>query len=199
MESTEGPDSDQQPSGVADFLYEVGHLKRTLRTGWALGRMASESVADHSYRTAVIAMVMAAIVGADSNVAAAIALIHDLPEARIGDLNHLARRYFDESKPFMEVIHDQTQKLPPSVSSVIAERGMQWESGSTVEAAVARDADVIESILHVRESLSERPELQGRWVDYLSGSIKTEVGRAVLRDILDADPDDWWPRAVTEC
>jgi putative hydrolase of HD superfamily len=198
MEPTEHLGQGKRSGGIADFLYEVGHLKRTVRTGWALGRMAnSESVADHTFRAAVIAMVMAAMVGANPDVAATITLLHDLPEARLGDMNHVTRRYFQEHKPFGQVIQDQTQELPAVVAAVISDRSQQWEAHATTEAVVARDADVIESILHVRESLSERRELQDRWVRYLSESIRTEVGQEVLKEILATDPDDWWPRVVT--
>jgi 5'-deoxynucleotidase YfbR-like HD superfamily hydrolase len=185
-------------AGTADFFYEAGSLKRTTRTGWALARMANrESVADHSFRTALIAMTLASMVGADPDVAATIALLHDLPEARLGDINHLTRKYIDEPKPFRQVIEDQTEGLPPSARDLIRERAGQWLEQSSVEAKLARDADVIESILHIRESLSERPGLESRWVDYLNSSIRTEVGRKVLAEILSTDPDDWWPRAVT--
>ena len=185
-------------AGTADFFYEAGSLKRTTRTGWALARMANrESVADHSFRTALIAMTLASMVGADPDVAATIALLHDLPEARLGDINHLTRKYIDEPKPFRQVIEDQTEGLPPSVRDLIRERAGQWLEQNSAEAHLARDADVIESILHIRESLSERPGLESRWVDYLNSSIRTEVGRKALAEILSTDPDDWWPRAVT--
>ncbi|GAA4953526.1 HD domain-containing protein [Actinoplanes utahensis] len=182
---------------TADFFYEAGALKRTTRSGWALARMANrESVADHSFRTALIAMTMAAMAGADPDRAAALALLHDLPEARLGDMHHLTRRYLDEPKPFRQVIEDQTAALPPAARELIRGRAAQWLAQDSVEALIARDADVLESVLHVRESLAERPELQRRWFDYLAASIETEVGRTLLEEIRTTGPDDWWPRAV---
>jgi putative hydrolase of HD superfamily len=44
---------------IADFLFEVGMLKRTPRTGWQfLAGAEQESVADHSFRVALIAIVL---------------------------------------------------------------------------------------------------------------------------------------------
>ena len=67
----------------------------------------------------------------------------------------------------------------------------------TAEARIARDADVLDAILHVRESLADRPGLQQRWVDYLAETVTTDAGRTVLAEIRATDPDDWWPRTVT--
>jgi putative hydrolase of HD superfamily len=183
---------------TADFLYEAGVLKRTTRSGWPLARMANrESVADHSFRTAVIAMTLAAMSGADPDRAATLALLHDLPEARLGDMHHLTRRYLDEPKPFRRVIDDQTAALPAPARDLIRARAAEWLDQDTVEARLARDADALDSILHVRESLTDRPELQQRWIDYLAGSLTTAEAHTLLAEIRTTDPDDWWPRTVT--
>jgi len=61
------------------FLIESGHLKRTKRTDWWIaGIRDPESVAEHSYRTGIVAYVLALMEGADANKAAALALFHGL-------------------------------------------------------------------------------------------------------------------------
>jgi putative hydrolase of HD superfamily len=184
---------------TADFLYEVGALKRTARTGWALARLPNrESVADHSFRTAVIALALAAMAGADPDRTATLALLHDLPEARLGDMHHLTRRYLDEPKPFRRVISDQTENLPPAVRALIRSRAGQWLDQDTEEARLARDADTLDSLLHVRESLPDRPDLLARWEHYLAAAVTTDAGRTLLAEIRATDPDDWWPRTVSD-
>ncbi|MFC4070539.1 HD domain-containing protein [Actinoplanes subglobosus] len=183
---------------TADFLYEAGVLKRTTRTGWALARIANrESVADHSFRTALIAMTLAAMTGADPDRAATLALLHDLPEARLGDMHHLTRRYLDEPKPFRQVIDDQTAALPAPARDLIRTRAAEWLGQDTEEARLARDADILDSVLHVRESLADRPELRERWEEYLAAAVTTDAGRTLLAEIRATDPDDWWPRTVS--
>jgi putative hydrolase of HD superfamily len=182
---------------TADFLYEAGVLKRTTRSGWPLARMANrESVADHTFRAALIAMTLAAMAGADPDRAATLALLHDLPEARLGDMHHLTRRYLDEPKPFSRVIDDQTAALPAPARDLIRTRAAEWLDQDTPEARIARDADALDAILHVRESLTDRPDLQDRWIDYLAESLTTDAGRTLLAEIRTTDPDDWWPRTV---
>jgi putative hydrolases of HD superfamily len=188
-----------QRTEIADLLYEVGHLKRTIRSGWALARMTNrESVADHSFRTAIIAMTMAVIVDANPDAAASIALLHDLPEARLGDMNHLTRRYLNEPKPFERIIDDQVRSLPVELGEALKNRTKQWLNQTTLEAQLAHDADILESILHIRESLADRPGLEDRWVQYLAASLKTQIAAQILEQIVNTNPDDWWPRAVTE-
>ncbi len=47
-------------AAVGRFLYEAGTLKQTRRTGWWMaGVRDPESVAEHSWRTALIATIIA--------------------------------------------------------------------------------------------------------------------------------------------
>ena len=65
------------------FAHTVGLLKRQKRTGWVLrGVPLPESVADHSYRMAMLAMICS-VPGVDSGRAVQIALVHDLAEAHV--------------------------------------------------------------------------------------------------------------------
>lgn len=73
--------------GLIDFLSIVGRLKRLPRTGWVeAGIKEPESVADHSFRTAVLAMIPADLEGLDSDKVMRMALLHDLAEVETGDL-----------------------------------------------------------------------------------------------------------------
>ncbi|MGW3669151.1 HD domain-containing protein, partial [Streptomyces sp. NPDC005141] len=73
-------------TAVARFLYEAGTLKNTARTGWWMaGVKEPESVADHSWRTALIATIIAKLEGADPPRAAFLAVWHDSQETRTGD------------------------------------------------------------------------------------------------------------------
>jgi len=62
-------------------------LKDEERSGWVLrGVRAPESVADHSWGTALLCLLFADQAGVDRERAVAIALIHDLAEAVTGDV-----------------------------------------------------------------------------------------------------------------
>src|SRR5690606_32051149 len=85
---------------AARFVFEVGYLKRLPRFGATYaGVGGDETVAAHSFRTAVIAGVLAAAEGLDVARASLMALVHDLPETRTGDLNLVQKRYLQRSVP----------------------------------------------------------------------------------------------------
>ena len=71
---------------LARFFVRSGRLKAERRRGWVkkLGLNNPESVADHSYRTALMAMVISDSRGLDTVKAVRLALLHDLPEAIVG-------------------------------------------------------------------------------------------------------------------
>ncbi len=66
----------------------AGKLKRTKRAGWVkkAGIKDGESVADHSFRMAVIAAYLGELMNLDGNKLITMSLLHDLAESRIGDL-----------------------------------------------------------------------------------------------------------------
>ncbi|MFH1181764.1 MAG: HD domain-containing protein [Candidatus Woesearchaeota archaeon] len=69
------------------FLQKAGKLKRLSRKGWILKKVPNpESVADHSFRTAVMAMLLAKKCGCDEDKCVKMALLHDLAEAIAGDI-----------------------------------------------------------------------------------------------------------------
>ena len=50
------PDEEHPLAGTATFLFEMGHLKNLPRAGWLLlGIPQPESVAEHSFRVAIVA------------------------------------------------------------------------------------------------------------------------------------------------
>jgi len=83
------------------FLFEVGMLKKTPRTGYQFLGTGRESVAEHSFRTAIIGYTLAkAHPEADIQKIVFMCLFHDLHEARTGDQNYVNKQYVrvDEDK-----------------------------------------------------------------------------------------------------
>jgi len=96
---------------MVNFLFEVGILKNTPRSGYQFLGSGSESVAEHSFRVAVIAYLLAKDEPeADMRKVLLMSLSHDFHEARTGDHNYVNKRYVtvDEDK----AVRDLAQKLP---------------------------------------------------------------------------------------
>src|SRR5262245_37238446 len=72
--------------GLGELAETAGRLKEVRRKGWVdRGVPAAESVADHSYRVALLAWALARARGLDAGQAMLIGLVHDLAEAEVGD------------------------------------------------------------------------------------------------------------------
>ena len=93
-------------SEIADFLFEVGMLKKTPRSGFQFLGSGCESVAEHILRTLYIGYVLCKMdPEADERKVLRLCLMHDLPEARTGDLNYVNKKYVtvDEKKAVREL------------------------------------------------------------------------------------------------
>src|SRR5439155_1047370 len=68
------------------FFRAAGKLKTVARQGWVdRGIPNAESVADHTFRAMVMAWVLGARAGLDTNRLLKLMLLHDLPEGEAGD------------------------------------------------------------------------------------------------------------------
>jgi 5'-deoxynucleotidase YfbR-like HD superfamily hydrolase len=94
---------------ISKFLKIAGMLKRTPRTGWVeVSIYQPESVADHTFRTAILSMLYADIEGLDPLKLLRMALIHDLPEALTGDLTPDIRSVASDPKG---KIHNSLERI----------------------------------------------------------------------------------------
>ena len=101
------PTPEPEVEGLTNFLYEMGLLKRYKRTGWMIAGIDNpESIAEHSFRTAIIGYLLAVMEGADPAKTAALCLFHDTQETRIGDVPSVGKAYVVIA-PNPEVTTDQ--------------------------------------------------------------------------------------------
>jgi len=71
---------------LLEFFRAAGKLKAVRRQGWVdRGVPDAESVADHTFRTMVMAWVLGREAGMDTNRLLKLMLLHDLPEVEAGD------------------------------------------------------------------------------------------------------------------
>jgi putative hydrolase of HD superfamily len=176
---------------VVDFLFEVGMLKRTPRTGWQfLAGAEGESVADHSFRVAMIAFVLARIDGTDidSDRVLRMALVHDLPEARTGDLNYMNQKYVsaDEARATADLVRD----LP--FADELDDLLSEYRAEATPESIVTHDADQLELLLQLVENRSAGVPATEHWVPFVLKRLRTEAAQRLARRILDGDSARWW-------
>jgi len=175
---------------IAHFLFEAGMLKRTPRTGFQFLGVGAESVAEHIFRTAYIGFVLGNISteAVDTDKLLKLCLFHDLPEARTGDLNYVNKKYVtvDEDR----AVRDMAEGMPfgPELRALIEE----FNSGDSVEARLARDADQLEMILALKEYKDLGSTYADEWLEFAVRRLKTEPARTLARTILETDSSLWW-------
>lgn len=172
-----------------EFLFEVGMLKKTPRTGYQFLGSGGESVADHSFRTAVIGYVLASQEpGADSNKVVLMCLFHDFPEARTGDHNYVNKKYVktDEER----AVQDQVRGL--SFGDEIVDLFQEFNGCDTLEAHLAKDADQLDLILELKEQLDSGNPNAKDWLSYAVKRIITDGAKQMAQEILTTNSSDWW-------
>jgi putative hydrolases of HD superfamily len=189
--------TDTGMSALVRLFYEAGQLKRSRRTGWwRAGVRDPESVAEHSWRTAVIAYFVALAEGADPERAATIGVFHDLAETRIGDIEYVGRRYLNATDD-ETIAKDQAQDLPAAMTEAFLAVVRQVAAVDSPEAACARDADKLECLLQAREYQRQGHQDVQEWIDNMAAAVRTETGKALAAAALRIDPGEWW-RELTE-
>ena len=173
---------------LAKLLVELGTLKLIPRSGWLkIGIKHPESVAEHSFRTAVIAYILARLDGIDAKEACTIAflaLLHDSHEARTLDLHKLAKKYakIDEDR----VKREQLSELDiEELYNGLEKSGIDR---SKVEAYV-KDADNLELLIQAREYSMLTDLAESFEAD--ESELKTRAGK-VMHSALKKAELKWW-------
>jgi putative hydrolase of HD superfamily len=136
------------------LLTDLQRLKRLDRTGWVLRGLApgAESVAAHSFGVACAAMMLAdecRARGVELNVERVLrlALLHDLAEARTGDMPRTMAKYYGEGArraaegaAFEDLIAGLEGELKDEYNRLHAE----YEERASVEARLVKAADIVD-------------------------------------------------------
>ena len=174
---------------MVGFLFEVGMLKRTPRSGWQFLGSGGESVAEHTFRTAMIAYVLGRLDGAvDADRAVLIALVHDLPEARTGDLNYMNQKYVEANEE--RAAHDMGAGLPfgEELEALLEE----YRRLETAEAKLVRDADQLEMLLSLKELMDAGNPSAQEWIPFVLRRLSTPTARELAERILAGHSSAWW-------
>jgi putative hydrolase of HD superfamily len=159
--------------GIVDFCKYVGKLKRISRKGWVSGVEVKqpESVADHSFRSAILAMCLSDLRGLDAEKMVRMALLHDVHEALIGDYD-----YFDKKKIGLDEVKEREKKaintifsaLPEAIKEKYVLLADEYRRQETEDANLVRQIDQIEMIMQALEYEEEgydKNKLQAFWDD----------------------------------
>lgn len=176
---------------IAEFLFETSMLRRTPRSGFQFLGSGSESVAEHVLSTVFIGYVLCKMEPlADELKVLRLCLMHDLPEARTGDMNYVNKKYVtvDEKKAVHEL------SAPLFFGGEIEGLLDEFNDPKTNEALLARDADQLALMLHLKECSDLGNKYSQEWMRFAIQRLETDTARKLAMSILDTDYSAWWSK-----
>ncbi len=174
---------------IADFLFETGMLAKTPRSGYQFLGSGRETVAEHILRTIYVGYTLCKINSSlDELRVLKMCALHDLPEARTGDMNYVNKKYVqvDEAKAVRELT--ETVFFGDDIKQAIDE----FNARQTPESLAARDADQIALILQLKEYGDLGNKYSEEWIKYAMQRLATEEGRKLAGRIIQTDSSHWW-------
>jgi len=136
---------------LVDFFLTAGKLKTTERFGWTKYKIAPESVADHSWRTALIAYVLAKRLKLDDSKAVKMALVHDLAEVKTGDIPRNSVPMHEKERREAEALKAIVIDLEPKEARELSKLCDEYQKRKSKIAKLVRDADNLDMILQALE------------------------------------------------
>ncbi len=165
---------------IIKFFSEVGKLKEMPRRGWVIRDVKNpESIADHTFRVAIMAWVLAVKKNSKTNLEKLLkmALVHDICEVYSGDttpydsvlpkdkkkrqellktwprFSEAEKKRLAEKKYKKEKagLEKLIKELPPKLKQEMMGLWLDYERGASVEGKFFKHADRIESFLQASE------------------------------------------------
>ncbi len=180
-----------------NFFAEAGLLKKVKRSGWwVAGLKDPESVAEHSFRCAVIGYYMAHLENVDPFKVVVMTLFNDIHEARINDLHKMGHTYIDFKSAEKKVFHDQVKNLDHRVKTQLARFRWDYDTQKTKESLVARDADIFECLLQAKEYFDQGYRGARKFLNRAPDYLKTKSARQLWKKLKGWNSSQWWDHVV---
>ncbi len=171
--------------GILKLLREAGRLKQITRRGWSSKAdiPRPESVADHSYRVCLAAVILGDLLHLDTLRCARIALIHDLAESTIGDITpEEVGEGFDKRASEEAVMEAILQNLPEGIRNLYLDAWREWVENKSEEARLVYEMDALEMALQAEEYTLDGFDRERLSIFKRSASlrIKSDLARRLL-------------------
>lgn len=184
-----------EEENIVEFIFEAGVLKRTPRSGWSvLGIKNPESVADHSFRCAVIGYLIAHMEKASVCRVLLMTLFNDIHEARITDLHKMAQRYIDARTAEDKSFEEQVGSLPEHILQELSDVREDYGAQESKESIVARDSDILECLIQAKEYHEHGHKSAALFMKKAPEYLKSESAKTLWRLAQTMDVNEWWSR-----
>jgi putative hydrolases of HD superfamily len=174
------------------LLFEIGNFRYIRRTWERFGNPDMQSNTEHAFRVAWIALTLAKMEGAgDHAKLLKMALVHDLPESRCGDVDYVSRLYTtrDEARGVEDIFKDTT------LGQELVDIWKEYEKRECVEAKMVKDADVLDVEFELREQKLRGHGIGDLWAELRKKNVYpklyTQSAKTIWDQIHESNPFDW--------
>ena len=165
---------------ILNFAHAISTLKSTPRTGWVRSKVKDpESISDHMHRMALLAFLVPSDSRIDRNKIIKMALIHDVAEARVGDITphdgvSPTEKYELESAG-MSFLVKTLNSSPEAIE--MNDLWLEYEKGESFEAQIVKDLDKFEMIVQAfeYEKSNSTSESLESFFESTRGKFKTPI------------------------
>ncbi len=179
---------------LCNYIFELGALKKFKHSGFKLtGVRQPDSIAEHAFRTAIIAYFIAKEEKhGDPEKVAFHALLHDNAEARITDLHKVAQRYINPKKAELTAFKEQNSRLPKDTQENFLKYFLEYEKLSSKEGRIIKDADLLETAFQAKEYLDTGYSATKNWIDNAESMLNTKTAKNLMKEMRKVKFTDWY-------
>ncbi len=170
---------------IEEFFKITTNLKKIPRKGWTskLGILSPESVADHTFSMATIAMVLSDLQKLDTQKVLKMSLLHDIAESITGDLTPE-----DISKNEKNALENKTiDKILSNLPDYLAKNYLtiwnEYNEDISDEAKLVHEVDKLEMVVQGLSYANDGIEKEK--LKPFFDSAKSQINSKQLREILD--------------
>ncbi|OAY82694.1 HD domain-containing protein 2 [Ananas comosus] len=174
-------------SSAIDFLTLCHRLKTTKRKGWINhGIKGPESIADHMYRMALMALIADELPGVNRERCIKIAIVHDIAEAIVGDITPSdGVPKAEKSRREQEALNEMCDILGGGpIANEIKELWAEYEHNSSIEASLVKDFDKVEMILQALEYEMAHGKVLDEFFLSTAGKFQTDLGKRWAAEVV---------------
>lgn len=175
-----------------ELLFELGMIRHLPRQWVRFGGINFANLADHHFRVAWTAMLIANREDADVDIEKILkmALVHDIAESRTNDVDYIARQYTERNEELaMKDILEDTSMQEEFIALF-----EEYEERKSLESKIVKDADTLDIDLEVQEQEANGVKIKG-WLYYRDHVAKhhlyTKTAKELYKQIKVADPHGW--------
>lgn len=189
--------SNRAHQNALNFFAEAGLLKKIKRSGWwVAGIKDPESVAEHSFRCAVIGYYLAHLEKVDPYKVLVMTLFNDIHEARINDLHKMGHFYIDFKAAEKKAFKGQVEHLDAAIKKELARLRFDFDDQRTKESIVARDADILECLIQAKEYYDNGYLGAKKFFNKAPGFLRTKSSKKLWQAVKGWHSSLWWQGIV---